>query len=92
MASRAGMRELAKPGGLGDFKVLAQGKNAGNPELWGFHASGQAAEITGRMPAPSPRYLSGAGEHLDLLAGRFPSAEAEFEMAWDTLWTDWPAR
>lgn len=82
-ASRAGMRELHKPGGLGDFKVLAQGKNVGKPELWGFHASGQATDLTGQMPTPVP-----TTEHLDLLSGRFSAMESEFEMAWDTLWPD----
>ena len=86
-ASRVGMRELAKPGGLGDFKVLAQGKNVGKPELWGFHVSSQAADLTERMPTPLP-----TPEHLDLLTGRFPPAESEFEMTWDMLWPDSPER
>ena len=86
-SSRVGMRELVKPGGLGDFKVLAQGKSVGKPELWGFHASGQATDLTERMPTPFP-----TSEHLDLLAGRFPPAESEFEMAWDILWPDSPER
>ena len=86
-ASRVGMRELAKPGGLGDFKVLVQGKNVGKPELWGFHASGKATDLTERMPTPLP-----TPQHLDLLTGRFPPAESEFEMAWDTLWPDSPER
>ncbi len=80
-ASRAGMRELAKPGGLGDFKVMAHGKNAGKPELWGFHPSEQAARLAAQLPALLP-----AAGHLDLLAGRYPGPEAEFEIAWDTLW------
>ena len=84
-ASRAGMRELVKPGGLGDFKVVAQGKHAGNPELWGFHSSGQAADLAERMSTPLP-----TAEHLDLLAGRLPPTEVEVEMAWDTLWPDSP--
>ncbi len=82
-ASRAGMRELAKPGGLGDFKVMAQGKNAGKPELWGFHPSERAAGLAAQLPAPLP-----APEHLDLLAGRYPAAEVQFEMTWDALWPD----
>lgn len=84
-ASRAGMRELAKPGGLGDFRVLAQGKNAGKPKLWGFHASGKATDLTERMPTPLP-----TAEHLDLLTGQFPPAESDFQMAWDMLWPDSP--
>ena len=86
-ASRVGMRELVKPEGLGNFKVIAQGKNVGKPELWGVHASSQAADLTERMPTPVP-----TAEHLDLLAGRFPPVEAEFEIAWDTLWPDSPER
>ena len=80
-AGRAGMRELAKPGGLGDFKVMAHGKNMGRPELWGFHPSEEAAQLAGRMPMPLP-----TPEHVDLTAGRYPSAVAEFEVAWDALW------
>ena len=80
-ASRAGMRELAKPGGLGDFKVMAQGKNVGKPELWGFSPSEQAQDAAAQMPTPVP-----ATEHLDLLASRYPAAEVEFEMAWEALW------
>ncbi len=82
-AGRIGMRELAKPGGLGDFKVMAQGKNAGRPQLWGFHPSAEPAALLEQMPPllPTPR-------HIDLLAGRYPRAEAEFEVAWDALWPD----
>ena len=80
-ASRVGMRELAKPGGLGDFKVMVQGKNVGRPKLWGFNPSVQAADLAAKMPLPilTP-------EHLDLLAGRYPAAKVEFEMSWDALW------
>ena len=52
--SRVGMRELAKHGGLGDFKVMAQGKNVENPGLWGFSESEQAQEMAARMPPPDP--------------------------------------
>ena len=82
-AGRAALRELAKPGGLGDFKVMVQGKKVGAPELWGFRRSERAAGLASRMPVPLP-----APEHLDLLAGRYPSAEAEFELSWDSLWPD----
>ena len=82
-ASRAGMRELAKPGGLGDFKVMAQGKNTGKPELWGFSLSEQAQNMAAQMPLPRPTQV-----HLDLLTGRYPATEAQFEMAWDALWPD----
>ena len=82
-ASRAGMWELAKPGGLGDFKVMVQGKNVGKPELWGFSPSEQAQDMAAQLPAPLP-----TPEHLDLLASRYQAVEVEFEMAWDSLWPD----
>ena len=84
-ASRVGMRELAKPSGLGDFKVMVQGKNVGKPELWGFSPSEQARDMAAQIPPPIP-----TPDHLDLLAGRYPAAEVEFEMSWDALWPDEP--
>ena len=84
-ASRVGMRELVRPGGLGDFKVMAQGKNVGKPELWGFHLSDRAQEMVTQMPTPIP-----TPNHLDLVAGRRPHREVELEMTWDTLWDGVP--
>ena len=80
-SARMGMRELVRPGEMGDFKVMAHGKNVGQPELWGFHGSGEAAAIVRGMPTPLP-----TSEHIDLAAGRYPAAEVEFEMSWDSLW------
>ena len=85
-AERAGMRELAKPGGLGDFKVMAQGKNAGRPRLWGFHPAADAAALAAQTPPPTL-----TPQHLNLPAGRYPAAEMEFEAAWDALWPPDPA-
>ena len=84
--SRAGslaMRELVKPEGLGAFRVLALGKNVGQPELWGFHPSEEPAELAERVPLPEP-----TPEHVNLLAGRYPWTEMEFDMPWDALWGD----
>ena len=80
-SARVGMRELAKPGGLGDFKVMALGMNVGKPDLWGIHPSVQVAELAEKMPPPLH-----TPEHIDLLAGRYRETGAEFEVAWDTLW------
>ena len=79
-ASRMGMRELSKSGGLGDFLVMAQGKNVGQPELWGFHPPEDAAKLADGLPTPLPTH-----QHLDLLTGRYPAHTAEFELVWDTL-------
>jgi SAM-dependent MidA family methyltransferase len=76
-AGRAAMLELVKPGGLGDFKVLAQGKNVGQPNLWGFKSAPEAQELVARFPAPTQ-----TPSHLNLAQGRYPSLEMEFEPFW----------
>ena len=71
-ANRAGMLDLVRPGGLGDFKVLAQGKGVGEPDLWGFGSSGLAdvaEEEAEQVPVPLL-----TGQHLSVLAGRYPHA------------------
>jgi len=73
-ANRAGMLDLARPGGLGAFKVLVQGKGVGQPALWGFEP---AAELAEQVPVPLL-----TEQHLSVLAGRYPHAAAEFEGHW----------
>lgn len=80
-ANRVGIRELVKQGGLGDFKVMAMGKNVGQPELWGFSGSQQAREMAANLPPPML-----TSTHMDLLTGRYPAAEVEFDMTWGDLW------
>ena len=73
-ANRAGLLDLVRPGGLGDFKVLAQGKGVGRPALWGFGASALAdgaAEEAEEVPVPLL-----TEQHLSVLAGRYPHAAA----------------
>ena len=80
-ANRAGMLDLARPGGLGDFKVLAQGQGVGQPALRGFGPEGEphlgrvegAAELAMELPVPLLTQ-----QHLSVLAGRYPHAAAEF--------------
>ena len=65
-ANRAGMLDLARPGGLGDFKVLVQGKGVATSDLWGFHSSDhgataeEAAALVDSLPVPllTPQHLS----------------------------------
>lgn len=78
-ANRAGMVDVARPGGLGDFRVLIQGKNVGQLPLWGFEASDPAQELAARLPVP----LLTQG-HLNLVKARYPAAEMEFEDFWPT--------
>ena len=82
-SSRMGIRELAKPGGLGEFKVMALARNVGQPRMWGYHRSGEPEALADRLPTPMP-----TADHIDLLSGRYPPMGVEFEMAWDTLWAD----
>lgn len=67
VANRTGMQELVKPGGLGDFVVLAQGKNVGRPALWGFEQSPEASELAGALPPPTL-----TGRHLNLRGEMWP--------------------
>lgn len=73
-ANRAGMLDLARPGGLGDFKVLCQGKGVGAPDLWGFSDSVEAANLAEQLPVPllTPR-------HLSLPEGRYSVAAPQWQ-------------
>ena len=51
-ANRRGMLELVTPDGLGNFKALAQGKNVGDPSLWGFEPSDEARKLVAGLTAP----------------------------------------
>ncbi len=77
------MRELIKPEGLGAFRVMALGRNIGQPALWGFERSNEPAELVHQLPVPVPTQ-----DHIDLLSGRYPWHQAEFEVPWDKLWPD----
>ena len=68
-ANRAGLTALARPGGLGDFQVLAQVKNVGHPKLWGFEPSSAGAELAESLPVPLL-----TDRHISLPTG-WPAAE-----------------
>ena len=78
-ANRAGITDLVRPGGLGDFKVLAQGKNVGRLALWGLKLSEDSAAIVERLPAPVL-----TEHHLSLPDGRNLGGETGFEDFWPT--------
>lgn len=75
--NRAGMVDLARPGGLGDFKVLVQGKGVGQPELWGLSPSLEAAALVDELAVPLL-----TSQHLQWLEGRYPTPDFEFEGLW----------
>ena len=76
-ANRAGMLDLVRPGGLGDFKVLVQGKGVGEAQLWGFQPSAAASALVSELPVPLL-----TEDNLQLLEGRYPRAEIDFEELW----------
>ena len=80
-ANRAGMVDLARPGGLGDFKALVQGKQVGQPKLWGFEISPEALPLLETLPVPLL-----TEHHLDLLAGRYSQPEATVHL--DSRWPE----
>ena len=73
-ANRAGMLDLARPGGLGDFKVLCQGKGVGKPDLWGFSDSAESVTLAEQLPVPllTP-------SHLSLLEGRYAAPVPQWQ-------------
>ncbi len=77
-ANRNGLLELVKPRGLGDFKVLVQAKDAGQPSIWGLDDAEAARELVGNLPPPRV-----TPDHLDLTPGRF----LEFEINVEDLWS-----
>ena len=83
-ANRAGMLDLVRPGGLGDFKVLVQGKNVGRPALWGLELSGETKSLVESLAAPmlTDRHLSLPDGRYPGPDGRYPTGEVEFEAFW----------
>ena len=76
-ANRAGITDLVRLEGLGDFKVLIQSKNGGSPNLWGLNRSPKAADLVERLPVPLL-----TDSHLSLTDGRNIGGETEFEVFW----------
>lgn len=76
-ANGAGMLDLARPGGLGDFKVLIQGKGIEVKQLWGLERSDDCSALVEGLPAPLL-----TDQHLSLPDGRFSRGETEFEAFW----------
>ena len=82
-ANRAGITDLVRLEGLGDFKVLIQSINVGSPNLWGLTGSPEADDLVERLPVP---LLS--DNHLSLPGGRNIGGETEFEVFWPFPDTD----
>ena len=67
-ANRMGMLQLIRPGGMGDFKVLIQAKNAPPSTLWSLQPSDELASLTQEL---NPPLLT--DRHVPLLQARYPS-------------------
>ncbi len=77
-ANRMALLELARPGGMGDFKVLVQSKNVGDPGITGVHgASDQWRERLAGLPLP----LLDA-DHLSLMEARYPHTAQSLGQSW----------
>ena len=66
-ANRMGMLQLIRPGGMGDFKVLVQGKDAPDAQLWGLEPSIELEKLSKCL---NPPLLT--DRHMPLLQGRYP--------------------
>ena len=77
-ANRMAMLELARPGGMGDFKVLVQRKGTACHRLSSVHGASQEWEQRVRG-LPLPRLSS---QHVDLLSARYPHASEDWEQLW----------
>ncbi len=77
-ANRMAMLELARPGGMGDFKALIQRKGTACHRLSGVHGASQEWEQHVRE-LPLPRL---SGQHVDLLSARYPHASEDWEQLW----------
>ena len=73
-ANRLGMLDIVRPGGMGEFKVLVQGKGVKSPLLWGVEPTRELEEMLDRLPLPLLTPL-----HMPLLEGRYPHLAFEWE-------------
>ena len=77
-ANRMAMLDLVKPGEMGDFRALAQGKGLPSDlQLTGFAAGGEAVAKGSFPPVP---LLS--DDHMELMAARYPHLWLPFEHLW----------
>jgi hypothetical protein len=70
-ANQTGLLDLVRPGGLGNFTVLAQGKNVPHTDLWGFEPLKNVPSSADKLPIPLLTtdhlfLLDGLGQHTDL--------------------------
>lgn len=80
-ANRMGILELARPGGLGEFKVLVQSKNVDGPAITGIQgASTQWIERLASLPLPLLDT-----DHLSLMEASYPHTAQGWEEGWPRM-------
>jgi SAM-dependent MidA family methyltransferase len=76
LANRMGMQELLQPEGLGNFKVMAQGKGISTDDLWGFTPDNpHQARLQNELDTLHVPLL--ASMHTPLMEGKYPHHQAE---------------
>ncbi len=88
-ANLSGLADLVRPDGLGDFKVLVQGKDVPPCQLWGLSPEVSPefdAELAGLLATLPPPLLT--ERHIPLADGVWPQPEQEFELAQLWPWDD----
>ena len=79
-ANRAGMADLIRHGGLGDFKVLAQSKGMENLPLWGFQTTVRPPELELILQSLPPPLMG--PEHLKVNQGWNLDGELQMGQLW----------
>lgn len=76
MANRMGMQELLQPEGLGNFKVMAQGKGISTDDLWGFTPDNpHRTRLQDQLDILQVPLLTPT--HTPLLEGKYPHHQGE---------------
>ena len=76
LANRMGMQELLKPEGLGNFKVMVQGKGISVDKLWGF-SSGNPHQTRIRNEIDMLHVPLLTDIHTPLMEGKYPGSLME---------------
>jgi len=71
LANRMGMQELLQPEGLGNFKVMVQGKDVSSDDLWGFAPdNSRQAQLQRDLATLHVPLLTST--HTPLMEGKYP--------------------
>ncbi len=80
-ANQMAMRELVRPDGMGDFKVLALGKGVPEIPLHGF-SEGNSLQQRLRAQRESLEAPLATGDHVRMLEAKYPHLVPQFQEGW----------